>query len=210
VLVGWLLAVDKRRWLRGLGLATLAALGAEIGLGAASSPSSSILAMAHAFLAPVILSGVAAMALATSRGWRREPVTIADKGWPSMGGLARTTLIFVVLQVALGAAFRHGALGVMAHITGALVVVVLILTLVVCLTQLGEHPVLRPAAITLLVLVFVQVFLGLTLLSMGAKTAGGLPAAIFGMMHVGLGAAALAVSGMVALEARRSVRQKVA
>jgi heme A synthase len=217
VLVGWLLVVDKRPWSRGIGLMTLAALGAEIGLGAAagpasppaSSPVSSMAAMAHAFLAPMLLSGVAAMALAASRGWRREPVMIAEKGWPSMGGLARTTLIFVVLQVALGTAFRHGAMGVMAHITGALVVVVLILTLVVCLTQLAEHPVLRPAAITLLVLVFLQVFLGLTLLSMGSKTAGKLPAVIFGMTHVGLGAAALAVSVIVALEARRSVRQQV-
>jgi heme A synthase len=159
----------------------------------------------HAFLAPVLLATVAALALALSPGWRREPVMIQDKGWPPLRGIALTTLVFVVLQVALGAAFRHGALGVMPHIIGALVVAVLILTKVICLTQMSGKSLLKPAAITLLVMVGVQIFLGLTVVSMSDRAMAQLAGLIFSAAHVALGSATLAASVVVTMEARRSV-----
>jgi heme A synthase len=179
----------------------------EFALGEFAGPTSMATSMLHAFLAPVVLSTVVTIALATSPGWQRDPVTIQDRGWPPMGSLAMTTLVFVVIQVALGAAFRHGALGVLPHILGALVMAILILTLVICLTQMAEHPTLKPGAFVLLVLTFLQIFLGLTLLSMGSLTGTKLPAVIFGMTHVALGAITLATSVVVMLEARRCVRK---
>ena len=78
--------------------------------------------MIHAFLAPLLLSVLVAIAVATSKSWQHEPVCLPDKGWPSLRGVARNTLVLVVIQVALGAAFRYDVIGVMTHIIGALVV----------------------------------------------------------------------------------------
>ena len=206
-LMVWIVAVEKRSWLRRLVWLPLAGMAVEFGLGELAGPAALGASMAHAFLAPLVLATVAATALAASAGWRREPVTIQDKGWPPMGSLATTTLVFVVIQVALGAAFRYGVLGVLPHILGALVVVLLILTLVICMTQLAEHPTLRPAAIVLLVLTFLQIFLGLTLLSMGAVTGAKFAAVILGITHVALGAVTLTTSVVVMLELRRCVRK---
>jgi heme A synthase len=131
-----------------------------------------------------------------------------DQGWPSLRGVARNTLVLVVIQVALGAAFRYGSIGVMTHILGALVVAVFILTLVVLVTLMPEHPTLRPAAIVLGVVSFVQIFLGLTVVSMGSAKASKL-AAVFAVAHVATGAVTLAATLVVALETWRNVRPAI-
>jgi heme A synthase len=103
-------------------------------------------------------------------------------------------------------AFRYGSVSVMVHILGALVVVVFILMLVVCVTLMPEHPTLRPAAITLGVVTFVQIFLGLTVVSMGTAKANAGVAAGVAVAHVATGAVTLAVTLVVALEVWRNVR----
>ena len=138
--------------------------------------------------------------LATSRSWQSDPIFLQDQGWPPLRGVARNTLALVVIQVALGAAFRYGSIGVMVHILGALVVVVFILTLVVLVTLMPEHPTLRPAAITLGVVTFVQIFLGLTVVSMGTAQANKGVAAVVAVAHVATGAVTLATTLVVALE----------
>ena len=152
---------------------------------------------------------VAAIALATSRSWQSDPIFLQDQGWPPLRGVARNTLVLVVIQVGLGAAFRYGSIGVMVHILGALVVVVFILALVVLVTLMPEHPTLRPAAITLGVVTFVQIFLGLTVVSMGsAKVNEGVAAGV-ALAHVATGAMTLAMTLVVALEVWRNVRPAV-
>lgn len=205
ILVLWVWIAMKTGPARRLAWFPLIAVVAEIGLGHGAGKSAPLVSLAHAFMAPVLLSTVAALALATSLAWRRAPVMIQDKGWPPMRGLALTTLVFVVLQVAMGAAFRHGVLGVMPHIIGALVVAVLILTKVICLTQMSGKGLLKPAAITLLVMVGVQIFLGLTVVSMSDRAMAQLAGLIFSAVHVALGSATLAASVVVTMEARRSV-----
>jgi len=149
----WLVVTKTHEWLRRLGRAAVAVTIADAGLGLlagpAAAPASPMASMAHAFLAPVLLSLVAAIALATSRSWQCDPILLQDQGWPPLRGVARNTLALVVIQVGLGAAFRYGSIGVMVHILGAMIVVVFILTLVVLVTLMPEHPTMRPAAITL-------------------------------------------------------------
>ena len=209
----WLAVTKTHEWLRRLGRAAVAVTIADAGLGLlagpASAPALPVAAMAHAFLAPILLSMVAAIALATSRSWQSDPIVLQDQGWPPLRGVARNTLALVVIQVGLGAAFRYGSIGVMVHILGALIVVVFILALVVLVTLMPEHPTLRPAAITLGVVTFVQVFLGLTVVSLGTAQAnkglaGGVAAA-----HVATGAVTLAATLIVALEVWRNVRPAV-
>lgn len=206
----WLAMTKTHEWLRRLGRAAVAVTIADAGLGLlagpASAPALPIVAMAHAFLAPILLSVVTAIALATSRSWQCDPIFLHDQGWPPLRGVARNTLALVVIQVGLGAAFRYGSIGVMVHILGAMVVVVFILALVVCVTLMPEHPTLRPAAITLGVVTFAQIFLGLTVVSMGTAQANKGVAAIVAVAHVATGAVTLAVTLVVVMEVWRNIR----
>ncbi len=204
-LAAWLTAVEKRAWLRRLGWIILAGAVADAGLGEMSKAASPFIAMLHAFLAPLLLASVVAIAVGTSKSWQHPPVCLPDKGWPPLRGVARNSLILVVIQVALGALFRYDFIGVMTHIIGALIVAVFILVLVVCVTMMQEHPRLRPAAITLGVVIFVQIFLGLTVVAMGSAKTNTTAALVFAASHVVLGAITLATTLVVALEARRCV-----
>ncbi|MEO8051380.1 MAG: hypothetical protein ABI833_13265 [Acidobacteriota bacterium] len=209
----WLVLAKTPEGVRRLGRAAAAVTIADAALGLlagpASAPASPMASMAHAFLAPILLSLVAAVGLGTSRTWQRDPVFLQDKGWPPLRGVARNTLALVVIQVALGAAFRYGSIGVMVHILGALVVVVFILSLVVLVTLMPEHPTMRPAAIALGVVTFVQVFLGLTVVSLGSANANAGLAADVAVAHVATGAVTLAATLVVALEVWRNVRPAV-
>src|SRR6202020_728090 len=62
-----------------------------------------------------------AIAVFTSRSWQQGPQLVNDYGAPSLRSLAILTPSLVLVQIALGAAFRHGAIGVMAHVIGAMV-----------------------------------------------------------------------------------------
>ena len=108
----------------------------------------SLAGLVHAILAPVVVALAVAIAWVSSARWLREPVYVQDKGWPSLLGLGRNSVALLLIQVALGAAFRHEMMGVMAHILVAMVVVIFLLTLVVLITMLPPHPALKPAAIT--------------------------------------------------------------
>jgi heme A synthase len=205
-----LVMTRTQEWLRRLGRAAVAMTIADAGLGLRAEPASApAFPMAHAFLAPILLSLVVAIAVATSRSWQRDPIFLQDQGWPSLRGVARNTLVLVLIQVGLGAAFRYGSIGVMVHILGALIVVVFILALVVLVTLMPEHPTLRPAAITLGVVTFAQVFLGLTVVSLGTAQVNKGVAAMVAVAHVAMGAVTLATTLVVALEVWRNVRPAV-
>jgi heme A synthase len=201
----WLTAAEKRPWLRRLGWIIVAGAVAEAGLGEMLRTPSPLISTLHAFLAPLLLALVVAIAVGTSKSWQHPPVCLPDKGWPPLRGVARNTLILVVIQVALGALFRYDFIGVMTHIIGALIVAVFILVLVVCVTMMQEHPTLRPAAITLGVVIFVQIFLGLTVISMGSAKTNKTAALVFAVTHVVLGAVTLATTLVVTLETWRCV-----
>ena len=201
----WLTAAGKRVWLRRVGWITAAGVVVNAGLGEMSGTASPMASMMHAFLAPLLLALLVAIATGTSKSWQHPPVCLPDKGWPSLRGVARNTLVLVVIQVALGALFRYDVIGVMTHIIGALIVAVFILTLVVLVTMMPEHPTLRPAAITLGVVIFVQIFLGLTVISMGSAKTNQTAALVFAVAHVVLGAITLATTLVVTLETWRCV-----
>ena len=49
-----------------------------------------------------------AIAIFTSKSFVVGPQMVDDHGWPSLRTIAIATPIFVLVQVALGAGFRHG------------------------------------------------------------------------------------------------------
>jgi len=86
-----------------------------------------ISATAHAILAQIFFSTLVGLALYLSPWWQREHTLLEDSASPSVTSLALYTTAAIFIQLILGAGFRHGAFGVMPHMTGALVVSALVI-----------------------------------------------------------------------------------
>ena len=109
---------------------------AEGGLGTPSllakfSPGLSIL---HACVGHLLFAATVVAVVLSSPGRSKGPDTVIDAGWPSLRSLSMITPVFVLVQILLGASFRHKAMGVMPHIAGAIIVALLIL-LMGCLSR---------------------------------------------------------------------------
>src|SRR6266513_468042 len=106
ILAAWLWFLDRRRWVRILGIA---AVGAVILQGVLGGLRVTMLkdeiGIFHACLAQVFFGLVVIIALVTSRSWR-APAAVAGRG-KSLRGVALTTTVFIYLQLALGATMRH-------------------------------------------------------------------------------------------------------
>lgn len=178
----------------------------EVLSGTAGIPLSEGLAFSHAFLAQLVFGIVVAVPVLLWPGWGRESVPLADKGWPSLRSLSRTTVILIVIQIVLGAAFRHNLAGVLWHILGAFLVVLFGVGLMVLLTQTEGGQPLRPAVITLGILLGVQVTLGMVLISIGDRSQHPALVLYSTVAHVLTGAATFAVTILTAMLIRRAVR----
>src|SRR5689334_4895651 len=168
-LVLWLLVADSRPQARVLAWITLAigALEGVAGLSPVQSTLPHTAGIAHACLAQLFFAAPVAIATVTSRRWSRGPQLVFDYGWPSMRSLAIMTPSLVVMQIALGAAFRQKALTLLPHVLGAMFVALMILLeSIFVLQQFPVHRALTLAAKTLLGVAFGQVFLGITALTM--------------------------------------------
>ncbi len=117
----------------------------------------------HAVLAQVFFGAIVAIAVMTSASWKRGPEPIEDTWRPSTRSLAVAVPAIILLQTALGAAYRYRTLGVIWHILNAMIVLLLVLIVAVFLIrQFPQHPTLRSAAVTLAVITSIQVMLGFT------------------------------------------------
>jgi cytochrome c oxidase assembly protein subunit 15 len=209
-LLVWILRVEKRSWMRKLGwvalvwVCTVGLLGG-LTVKLLTPPPVSI---THTCLAQLFFSLTVTIAVFTSRSWLNGPQMVEDQGWPSLRSLAILTPLLVLAQIALGAGFRHKALTVMPHIVGAMVVTLVVLTVgVFVLQQFPEHPMLRPAALALMGITFVQVFLGLSAYLVRMRDAGQTLGMLFSTVtHVATGALTLAASIVLAIQIRRNVR----
>src|SRR5437764_1887868 len=124
ILAVWLWRADPRRWMRRLGWIALAAVIAQGLLGGMTvifllpKPVS----ISHACLAQLFFSTTVLIVLFTSAEWARELPMAEDSGAPSLHALATAVPMCVLAQLALGAAARHGAVGVRPHVAGASIV----------------------------------------------------------------------------------------
>jgi heme A synthase len=207
-LVLWLTRGRAAKWLRLAGWATLAALILEIVLGeqAVLRRMSGMTSFSHAYMAQLFFVCTVAIAVFTSPGWNRQPDVVEDRF--SIRMLSLLVPVLALLQVALGAAYRHQAMGVLTHIFGALVVAVFVLLVgVLVVKQYPGHRSLQPAAVTLMSLTGLQVLLGfaafLTRLMTNQATP---PVVISTVAHVATGALTLAASVVLTIQIRRNVR----
>ena len=213
ILAIWMTASKQASWLVRLGWLIFAGTVALGGLGVRELlqwiPATA--GSLHACVAQLLIAAGAAVAAGTSPAWERGPEPVADHGWPSLRSLAIATPVLVLIQVMLGAAFRHKAIGVMPHILGAMLIA--LFALMVCLfvtQQFPQHRVLKSAANTLMAVTFTQVGLGIAVFTVLSLTNQTTPAVmVFSVAHVTVGALTLAASVVLGIQIRRNVHPAV-
>jgi heme A synthase len=161
----------------------------------------------HAWLSPIFFALIVVIAVLTSNGWQSGPVP-AENQWKPLRPLASAIPILVLMQIGLGAAFRHNSMGVLMHILNAMIVLLVILVPgIFVLRQYPEHPSLRPAAITLLIITGVQVLLGFSVyMVLLVSSENNLGLVITGVMHVFNGALTLAASAVLTMQIHRNIK----
>ena len=212
ILAIWLARAEPRRWMRRLGWIALAAVIAQGLLGGMTvlfmQPKP--VSISHACLAQLFFSTTVLIALFTSEEWRIELPMVEDHGAPSLHALAAAVPVCVLAQLALGAAARHRALGVLPHVIGAAIVTGMILWIVIrVLVHHSEHAPLRRSALILLTISISQVFLGIAAYMSRIATIDAVqPMAVmvgFTVAHVAVGALTMAASVVMAVEVFRHV-----
>lgn len=213
-LVVFLWKTESRRWLRHLGLVALAAVVLQGVLGGVTVlyrlPYA--VSVSHACLAQLFFSTTVAIALFTSPGWKKGPVPVEAPGrWP-LGRMTVITAASILVQLALGAAFRHRALNLLPHVIWACVVVGMVFTTAISvLGSFSAHPALGRAARTMLWLTPLQVILGIAAYFSRITTMDSLnPAPVmvaFTVAHVAAGALTMASSVVLAIEVFRNVQK---
>jgi cytochrome c oxidase assembly protein subunit 15 len=163
ILAVWLWRVESRGWLRWLGVAAVGAVVAQGILGGITvlfflpAPISA----AHATLAQIFFCTVVSIAVFTGSWWQSEQPTVVDGPGVPIFSLCVATAGATLLQLVLGAAFRHKAFGIVPHLFGAAIVTVLIFWLAGALRRrVPGVPVLRNSAKALHAILGLQLCLG--------------------------------------------------
>ena len=142
LLAVWAYVSDRRPWMRKLGLVAFAGVVAQAGIGGLRvlfPEYKALIAVPHALVAQSFFAVVVALAVFTSRSWSAAHELKPDAaGWP-LRKLVAATVGAVLIQLVLGAGFRHQAFGIIPHIVGAAVVTVLIVSTVVVLMRRHRH-----------------------------------------------------------------------
>jgi len=226
----WTWRVDQRRWMRGLTLAAVAGVIFQGVLGGLTVLSflPPAISTAHATVGQIMFCVLAAIAVFTSRSWLEEPAQkILRRDARPMLRHCWMLIGFLLVQLILGAAFRHvwtkwGPPGsniwpvtrivhvfLYPHILNALLVTGLILYLSLrTLTRHTTIPHLRRPAVSMLVLLIAQLLLGagayLARVILGASAVQptlGLVAIT--VAHLGVGALILALTVVLTIQAYR-------
>ena len=210
VLCIWLALVETRKWMKTLGIVALGAVIFQGLLGGLTvklmlPPAVSI---SHACLAQLFFSTTVAIALFTSKSWIHGPEIVEDHGWPSLRSLAIITPIMVLAQIALGAAFRHRAIGVLPHVLFSMVVTLAVLfTATFVIHQFPEHHSLSTAAKALLGVTLFQVMLGVAAYYTRLQAAQQpLAMVLTTVAHVATGGLTMAASVILSIQILRNVR----
>ncbi len=214
VLAFWMAFAEKRSWMKKLGFVALGAVILQGVLGGLTvlfqlpKPVS----IAHACLAQLFFSLTVVFTLLLSEQWTKAPETVVDHGFPSFRSMAWFVPLLVLTQLALGAAFRHKAAGVIPHIVGAIVVAAAILyEAISLLTQFPKHAILNRSAFTMIGVVSLQLLLGIAAYLTRSEAAESRlisPALVLATVaHTAVGAVALATTIYTGVQIRRHVQQ---
>jgi cytochrome c oxidase assembly protein subunit 15 len=208
----WVWLKDSRRWVRRLGGVAVLAVVAQAVLGGITVlfylPV--VISVSHAALAQIFFCLTFSLALFTRSPWRWDEPKVEDFAAPSLRHLALATTGAILLQLILGAAYRHSGLGIAPHIVMAMVVTLLATWMATrVLTKFSEEHRLVRSALTLLGLLVVQVFLGVGAYVMKVATRSAPqplpPVVAVTTVHVAVGALALVASLNLTYQAYRFI-----
>lgn len=129
ILAVWILAKDKRRFAWKLGWTAFGLVIAQAVLGGIRVLDGypAITATAHAILAQIFFLTVVGLTVYLSPWWQRDLEIREDTSSPGVRSLTAWTTAVIFVQLILGACFRHGALGIMPHVIGAVAVTVMVI-----------------------------------------------------------------------------------
>jgi cytochrome c oxidase assembly protein subunit 15 len=214
VLAVWTWRVEKRRWLRMLGLAALGTVIIQGILGGLTvlfflPPA---ISSAHAALAQTFFALAVAIAVFTGRRWvAEEPRVELDLRRPTLFTLTLLSIFVLYVQLILGAMFRHKGLGWWPHVVHAAVVaIVLSWTAIRAISVYPHIDAVKRPAILMLSLMVAQLCLGflafITRVMWGRDAAQPeLPMVISTVVHVAVGALLLATTVVLAIQVWRHV-----
>jgi cytochrome c oxidase assembly protein subunit 15 len=156
-------AKDNRRWLRWFGVIAVAGVVVQAILGGevVRQLLHYWLPVMHACFAQIVFAAVLSIAVFTSRWWVSEHTQLEDAGAPSIHTLAILNAAVIFFQVVLGAGFRHQDIPVWPHITGAFIVLAMVIwTAVVLRKRFGASREMSRARILLHAVFGTQFVLG--------------------------------------------------
>lgn len=165
ILAIWGQRVESRRWVRNLAWGALGLVIAQAILGGITVRFDlpPWVSSAHATLAELFFVAVISLAVFTSKWWSSELPSLEDSGSPHLRTLTVWTSALILLQVVLGAAFRHNAFGIVPHVIGAIIVTGMVFWTVLAVSRrFAAVKDLRRAA------KYLEICLGLQLLLGGA------------------------------------------
>ncbi len=170
ILAVWVWRADRRRWVKRLAVIAFAGVFAQAIVGgvrvllASYMPVSTvkaIVAVPHALIAQSFFAVIVSIAVFTSRSWFAPKESKTDASGLSLRKLVVFSVAAVLIQLVLGAGFRHLAFGIIPHAVGALAVTVLIAwTAMTVLKRNHDDAYLARPAVIALALLVIQLLLG--------------------------------------------------
>jgi len=210
----WTLLVERRSWLRKLGLAALGTVIAQAILGGMTvlylQPPA--VSTAHAVVAQTFFCIAVCIAVFTGRKCVEEvPQVEFDSRRPTLFTLTLLSIFVLYVQLILGGMFRHRGMSWWPHVAHAvLVTVVLTWTAIRALAVYSKIEAVRKPAILMLSLLMTQLCLGfaafLTRVAWGKDSVQPeLPMVVSTVAHVAVGALLLATTVVLSIQVWRHV-----
>lgn len=203
----WLARLKGEVWLGQLAWAALAANIVQDLLGLKASPVPAPLRVSHSLLGQVFFSTIVAIAVFASKSWKQNSKPVENRS--SIPFLAMTTPVLILFQVALGVAFRHGVMGALPHILGALVLAAILGPTIAAILRI-RHAEIRSVGIALILVGSLQMLLGFALLTMESLDIDPVVVIVATMAHAAMGAFTLAAATVIAVLIRRATWVAVA
>ena len=174
----WLWWKEPRRWVKGLGVVAWVAVVVQAILGGLTVlyrlPVPILIG--HACLAQAFFCLMLGLALFTSPAWERAAEAAKEPPAPAFSHLSAAATVALFLQLALGAALRHKALGLGPHLVWAGVASFLVGWVSYrAVTELGKQDGLRKLAKWVGGILAIQVVLGISSYSFRAATQAVVP-----------------------------------
>lgn len=172
----WTYFGERRNWMRRLGLVAFAGVVAQAVIGGMRvwfPEYKALIAVPHALVAQSFFAVAVSIVVFTSRSWWSSHRIKADEKSLPLRTLTGMTVLAVLIQLVLGAGFRHQAFGIAPHLAGAVMVTVLIAVTVITVVRRHreEGYLARPAKFAIALLI-IQLGLGIGAYLARLATAG--------------------------------------